>query len=327
VQWYVPGNPWVVGSYPYPSYMGTVGSKGSGPLFAGGLGAYPWVVATVVPQTITTVTALPVANSVGSADYAAEFAPGSWQANATVAGQKSEYYVSPQSLFGRDVNIGEISSISYFTKKNTTHTVNAADWFLNIYTKPDTNLPVHGSWYGNRIGSEPYFSQNLLDPSNTWNQWVTPEGQNNRLRFFDSTNNQYFGSYTDGFLSDLIANAAYKNQKILLFSVQTGSAWANGFTGLVDGLTIELTGGDIGRVNFVATSYCPDLLAGDLNGDCRVDMKDLAVMVSHWLESCTTPNWCGGSDINESSSVNFVDFAALAENWLNCNLLPQSSCP
>jgi hypothetical protein len=329
LQWYIPPDPWTPGFYPYRGYMGFEGAgHGSGLGFGGDIGTvYPWVVATAVPPTTTTVTALPVANSIGSADYAAEFAPESWQANATVAGQKSEYYVSPQALFGRDVNIGELSSISYFTKKNTTHTVNTADWYINIYTVPDTNLPVHGSWYGNRIGSEPYFSQNLLDPCNTWNRWVTPEGQNNRLRFFDSTNNLYFGSYTDGFLSDLIANVAYKNQKILLFSVQTGSAWANGFTGLVDGLSIQLTSGDIGQVNFVATSYCPELLVGDLNGDCRVDMKDLAVMVSHWLESsCTTPAWCEGSDINESSLVNFADFAALADNWLKCNLLPQSSC-
>jgi len=52
LQWYTPGNPWVAGSNPWPGYTGTVGSKGSGPLWAaaGGLGTdYPWVVATVVP--------------------------------------------------------------------------------------------------------------------------------------------------------------------------------------------------------------------------------------------------------------------------------------
>jgi len=244
------------------------------------------------PATTTTIAALPVANSVGSDDYAAGFAPGSWQANATIAGQKSEYYISPQALFGRDVTIGEISSIGYFTKKNTTHTADAADWYINIYTMPDANLPVHGTWYGNRIGSEPYFSENLVDLCNTWNQWVTAAGQNNRLRFFDSTNNQYFGSYTDGFLSDLTGNTAYNNQKILSFSVQTGSAWANGFTGLVDGLSIELTSGDIGRVNFVATSFCPEPLVGDLDGDCR---------------------------------VNFIDFAMMAENWLKCDLVSQEA--
>jgi hypothetical protein len=55
LQWYTPANPWVVGTMDWAGYMGTVGSKGSGPLFASGQVApeftfYPWVVATVVPE-------------------------------------------------------------------------------------------------------------------------------------------------------------------------------------------------------------------------------------------------------------------------------------
>lgn len=266
---------------------------------------------SVVPEPApTTINALPVANTVGSADYAQGFAPGCWQANATVAGQKSEYYVSPQELFGRDVNIGELSSISYFTKKNTTHTADAADWYIDIYTKPDANLPVHGTWYGNRIGSEPYFSENLVDPCNTWNQWVTGAGQNNRLRFFDSTNDQYFGSYTDGFLSGLTSDTAYKDQQVLLFSVQTGSGWANGFTGLVDGLSIGLTDGNVGQVNFIAKQ-----LVGDLNNDCKVDVADLEILCEQWLQLPGLPS----ADIwpsNGDGIVNFNDFAVMAGNWL-----------
>jgi hypothetical protein len=36
LQWYTPANPWVVGTMDWAGYMGTVGSKGSGPLFASG---------------------------------------------------------------------------------------------------------------------------------------------------------------------------------------------------------------------------------------------------------------------------------------------------
>jgi hypothetical protein len=213
-------------------------------------------------------------------------------------------------LFGRDVTIGELSDISYFTMKNTTHTEDAADWYINIYTKPDSNLPVHGSWYGNRIGSEPYFSENLVDPCNTWNQWVTGAGQNNRLRFFDSTNDQYFGSYTDGFLSDLTSNPAYKNQQILLFSIQTGSSWANGFTGLVDGLSIRLTSANVGQVNLIAMQ-----LVGDLNSDCKVDAADLKILSEQWLQPPGLPSadiWPSGGD----NAVNFHDLAVMANNWL-----------
>jgi hypothetical protein len=60
LQWYTPANPWVVGTMDWAGYMGTVGSKGSGPLFASGQVApeftyYPWVVATVVPEPGTLV--------------------------------------------------------------------------------------------------------------------------------------------------------------------------------------------------------------------------------------------------------------------------------
>jgi hypothetical protein len=121
VQWYVPGDPWVVGSYPYPSYMGTVGSKGSGPLFAGGLGNSPWVVAT-------------------------------------------------------------------------------------------------------------------------------------------------------------------------------------------------------------ATNYCPEPLAGDLNGDCRVNFKDLAILVNQWLQPSGSPSADIAPPPSGDGIVNFLDFEIMAENWLKCNLQPQSSC-
>jgi len=58
LQWYTPANPWVVGTMDWAGYTGTVGGKGSGPLFASGQVApefsyYPWVVATVVPEPAT----------------------------------------------------------------------------------------------------------------------------------------------------------------------------------------------------------------------------------------------------------------------------------
>lgn len=63
IQWYTPGDPWVAGSNNWAGYTGTVGGKGSGPLFASDHGAIPFtnpagsrdtmVVATVVPEPIT----------------------------------------------------------------------------------------------------------------------------------------------------------------------------------------------------------------------------------------------------------------------------------
>jgi hypothetical protein len=36
----------------------------------------------------------------------------------------------------------------------------------------------------------------------------------------------------------------------------------------------------------------------------------VADLASYWLESgCGKPDWCGGVDLNQDSSVDFVDFA------------------
>ena len=64
LQWYTPGDPWVAGSNNWAAYMGTVGGKGSGPLFAsnhdatpftqGGVnGTYDTMVVAVVPEPAT----------------------------------------------------------------------------------------------------------------------------------------------------------------------------------------------------------------------------------------------------------------------------------
>jgi parallel beta-helix repeat protein len=191
-------------------------------------------------------------------DAAPSYPVGSIAANATVAGTKSEMYLTPEGLFGgREVALGEVVSMSYWTKTGGVHSVDPRDWFLNIYTKPYAGDASTPTWYGDRIGTEPYFSAGLTDPANTWNQWTTG-GATNKLRFFESTAGApgaNFGTYADPDWATLIAGNAlsgdpYTAHKILYFSIQTGSAWANGFTGRLDGLRIELTDGSVATVNF-----------------------------------------------------------------------------
>ena len=50
--------------------------------------------------------------------------------------------------------------------------------------------------------------------------------------------------------------------------------------------------------------------------DCKVDFYDLAAFVSRWLNSCSEPFWCEQTDFNQSGSVNFSDFATLADEWM-----------
>lgn len=188
-------------------------------------------------------------------DNAPDWSPGCFEAPQAY----SKYGFAPADLFGRAVTVGELASISYFTKKDSLHTAGAGDWFFQMYTQPYDGSPG-SSWYGNRINAEPYFSENLTETAGQWTQWVTDAGQNNRLRFFDSSNG-YYGSYTDGFLADLTGDSAYANQEIMVFDVALGTAWASGFDGRIDGLAIELTDGELANINFVPEPVTLGLLA------------------------------------------------------------------
>jgi hypothetical protein len=60
LQWYTPGDPWVVGSNNWAGYTGTVGSKGSGPFFASDHGATPFTNPTGSRDTMVVATAVPI---------------------------------------------------------------------------------------------------------------------------------------------------------------------------------------------------------------------------------------------------------------------------
>ncbi|MGA2915248.1 MAG: S8 family serine peptidase [Sedimentisphaerales bacterium] len=45
----------------------------------------------------------------------------------------------------------------------------------------------------------------------------------------------------------------------------------------------------------------------------RMDL--LAIFASQWLQTCSASSWCEGMDSNHSGRVDFLDFAAFAQNW------------
>jgi len=50
------------------------------------------------------------------------------------------------------------------------------------------------------------------------------------------------------------------------------------------------------------------------------DYSDLATLCSNWLGACSGPLWCSEIDTDESGSLNFKDFAVMAEEWLDNTL-------
>jgi len=40
--------------------------------------------------------------------------------------------------------------------------------------------------------------------------------------------------------------------------------------------------------SYFGQPLCETIIAGDINGDCKVDFKDVAILLSHWLQTGTT---------------------------------------
>jgi hypothetical protein len=166
-----------------------------------GLTADGIVTLDVEPTRVVVVTPIAPAflsNVAGvDGDGAPGFRAGSIRAvipHPNPAGLKAEMYVTPVDLFGHPVMLGDIARMSYWTKKGTAHVAaDVNDWYLAIYTRPYAGQT--SGWYGARIGAEPYLAANLTETVNAWNRWST-DGQTNQLRFFESTYDEYFGSYT-----------------------------------------------------------------------------------------------------------------------------------
>jgi hypothetical protein len=213
----------------------------------------------VFPPPPVTITAFPSGdvdgNSIGSNNAAPGYPAGSVQANAGPGG-KSEFYFAPSSLFSSPVTVGDIASISYFTNKPGTGA--DPDWSFYMYTAK-TGSGDTGSFYHSRLTSEPYFSGATVAP-NTWHQWSSND-PTNPMHFYDQPRSGTFGVFGDPTLSQLQSGAYlghnYNGEVISLFSVQTGSGWANGFTGLIDGLVITLNNGAVGTVNFEPAVTAP----------------------------------------------------------------------
>ena len=55
---------------------------------------------------------------------------------------------------------------------------------------------------------------------------------------------------------------------------------------------------------------------GDFSKDYVVDLADLGIFVSFWLnEDCSYPLWCDRTDLDFSSDVEGIDFSIFARNW------------
>lgn len=60
-------------------------------------------------------------------------------------------------------------------------------------------------------------------------------------------------------------------------------------------------------------------IPSDFNGDCYANWEDFAIFASYWLEDCSAPDFCEGTDMDQSGLVDWGDFAIFASYWLWCS--------
>lgn len=78
-------------------------------------------------------------------------------------------------------------------------------------------------------------------------------------------------------------------------------------------------GGSYG-VKVIAYWDCPEF---DISGaqwegvkDCRVDLNDFALLANQWFEACSGPYWCGGGDLNRNGEIELIDLMMLSSEWM-----------
>jgi formylglycine-generating enzyme required for sulfatase activity len=54
----------------------------------------------------------------------------------------------------------------------------------------------------------------------------------------------------------------------------------------------------------------------DLSGDDFVNFEDFAILASHWMETCSDPDYCQGADYYHDGQVDSKDLYYISENWL-----------
>ncbi len=55
----------------------------------------------------------------------------------------------------------------------------------------------------------------------------------------------------------------------------------------------------------------------DFKGDSTVNFVDNAYMGNNWFSNCSSPGWCGGTDLDHNGEVDYDDLMIFAEAWLS----------
>jgi uncharacterized protein YfaP (DUF2135 family) len=173
--------------------------------------------------------------------------------------------IGMRTLFGRNIAIGELATVSYYTNKPAAQT--AMDWRLAVYTTAgdlasDPGELVQGpgdgaKWYRSRLQAQPHQAANLNAPADQWNQWSTSAGTN-QLIFYEATGVRNNSNMA---WADILAGSTswnYSSEEIMMIDIGVGTKSTSSFmTGesRLDGVRIELTTGEIADIDLGTVLY------------------------------------------------------------------------
>ena len=163
-----------------------------------------------------------------------------------------------------------------------------------------------------------YYSYSIISYSNIEGGWVGGGGGTGNIDadpLFICNPDPYADPYSSDYYGDL--------------RLQAGSPCidAGDNSAVPTGVTTDLAGNPrIGTANcngqkIVDMGAFEFYSAWDLKEDSRwVDLLDIAVFVDNWLETgcAAINNWCDGADSNKDGEVTMLDFAEIANHWLEC---------
>jgi hypothetical protein len=129
---------------------------------------------------------------------------------------------------------------------------------------------------------------------------------------YDTISNAFIAMNVTGQTS---FNIAADSAKVLVCVPASGAISFESNHMLVDGTVVDYYP-EMNPTTCEQVQLSPYKLSGDVDGDCHVNMADLALLAQQWLTSGSSPE---NADTDHSGIIDFKDFAKLVGDWLKCN--------
>jgi hypothetical protein len=208
-------------------------------------------------------------------------------------------------LFGQ-YNLADMEAFKVETVKAfTLNTQTLGGIQLNLQVPP---VLENGVWIDNEI--------NTTDNRDDYYAFDAVQSSTYQLEI-----NRYGNCYAEVLLLD--RNGIRNDEIQTLYDWQTQLSWTCPVSGRyyirVTGPQWMPSGGSYQlRVTSDRTLPVGDISGAQWSGvkDGEVNLNDLSLLATHWLDNCAMPYWCDESDFNQSGTVDLADLPTLLDEWI-----------